>query len=503
MSITRPTLPAPPDEGPPADAVGACLHRLRAVLDEAADASEWSLDDRRVETRLAQALAVRAQVDELVARLVSQVEDRDLGGAAGASSTKAHLVMAYRLSGGAAAGLLAQSRSMTGRTDATRRAWSAGWVSGEQAAVIGSAIDKLSATVPDRTVVRAQLDLVEQAQTLTHTQLQVLANHLVEVVDPDGADAALAEQLQAEEARALQQTTFRGRRGVDGIARYSGKMPNVAYDMLTTALEAIASPRRNPTDPPAAAVVSGATAETDPAQLSYGQRMGRAFVELLEHLPTDALPRHGAGNATVVVTIDSDKLASGVGEATLTTGTAVSASEVRRLACNAGLLPLMLGSDSAVLDLGLSRRLFDRYQRIALAVRDRGCIFPSCDRPPAWTEAHHITGWQDGGRTDMANGCLLCNFHHHLVHRGEWAVVMASDGVPRDRPTDAHRPRPTTPPTSTPATTTRVSAAVATASPFDRRHGDASESTRWTVRSKRGRSSSAGAEPAHLVSTVV
>ncbi|MBA3311454.1 MAG: HNH endonuclease, partial [Nocardioidaceae bacterium] len=103
-------------------------------------------------------------------------------------------------------------------------------------------------------------------------------------------------------------------------------------------------------------------------------------------------------------------------------------------ACNAGLLPLMLGSDSAVLDLGLSRRLFDRYQRIALAVRDRGCVFPGCDRPPAWTEAHHITGWQDGGPTDMANGCLLCNFHHHLVHRGDWAVVMASDGVPEILP---------------------------------------------------------------------
>ncbi len=97
-------------------------------------------------------------------------------------------------------------------------------------------------------VEHAQAGLVDHAQTLTFTQLQVVTNHLVEVVDPEGADAVLAEQLQAEEARAVQQTTFRGRRGFDGVARFSGRMPNLAYDMLTTALDAIASP--DATTPP-------------------------------------------------------------------------------------------------------------------------------------------------------------------------------------------------------------------------------------------------------------
>ena len=202
-------------------------------------------------------------------------------------------------------------------------------------------------------------------------------------------------------------------------------MPNLQYDMLTTALEALASPRRASLQ-----VAEGATAETDPTQLTFSQRMGRAFVELLEHLPTDALPKHGVTNAAVVVTISEDKLKTGVGEATLTTGTTISAAQARRLACNAGLLPLVLGGDSAILDLGLTQRLFDRYQRIALAIRDQGCIFPSCDRPPAWTEAHHIQAWLDGGPTDLSNGCLLCHFHHHLIHHGEWAVVMATDGIP-------------------------------------------------------------------------
>ncbi len=170
--------------------------------------------------------------------------------------------------------------------------------------------------------------------------------------------------------------------------------------------------------------------------------MGQAFVELLEHLPTDALPHHGVTNASVVITIDEAKLRTGIGEATLTTGTAISASEARRLACNADLLPMVLGADSAILDPGRARRLFDRHQRIALAVRDGGCIFPGCERPPAWTEAHHNRSWHDGGPTDLANGCLLCSFHHHLIHQNQWAVVMAADGTPEVIPPphlDPHR----------------------------------------------------------------
>jgi hypothetical protein len=260
----------------------------------------------------------------------------------------------------------------------------------------------------------------------------------------------LSEQLEAEEARALQQTTFRGRKGIDGIARFSGRMPNLQFDMLSTALEAIASPRRNQVTvadgsgvgaPLSSTALGSPSPETDPTLLTYSQRLGRAFVELLEHLPTDHLPSHGVGNATIVVTIDADQLTAGVGEATLTTGTTVSAGQTRRLACNAGLLPLVLGADSTILDLGLTRRRFDRNQRIALAVRDHGCIFPGCQRPPAWAEAHHITAWQDGGPTNLANGCLLCSFHHHLAHGGEWLVAMAADSTPEIIPPTRIDPR--------------------------------------------------------------
>jgi hypothetical protein len=88
------------------------------------------------------------------------------------------------------------------------------------------------------------------------------------------------------------------------------------------------------------------------------------------------------------------------------------------------------------LKLGRTRRLFSVGQRLALAVRDKGCVFPGCDRPPSWCEAHHITAFSRGGGTDLANGCLLCAFHHRLIHAGHWQVVMADDGHPMVIPPD-------------------------------------------------------------------
>ncbi|MGI8993671.1 MAG: DUF222 domain-containing protein [Nocardioidaceae bacterium] len=168
------------------------------------------------------------------------------------------------------------------------------------------------------------------------------------------------------------------------------------------------------------------------------------------------MPRHGTGNATIVVTIDHHKLAAGVGEATLTTGTTVSPRQVRRLACNAGLLPLMLGADSAILDLGLARRLFDRYQRIALAVRDQGCIFAGCQRPAAWSEAHHITPWSEGGPTDLTNGCLPLQLPPPPGPPRPMDGRHGSRRHPRDHPPDPHRTPPTTHPPPTLQTPLRI-----------------------------------------------
>jgi hypothetical protein len=91
------------------------------------------------------------------------------------------------------------------------------------------------------------------------------------------------------------------------------------------------------------------------------------------------------------------------------------------LACGAGIIPAVLGGSSAVLDLGREQRLFNRAQRVAMVLRDKGCRAVGCDRPPSWTEAHHLTRpWSEGGKTNLADGILLCGHHHRLAHHPDY-----------------------------------------------------------------------------------
>ncbi|MFZ4892937.1 DUF222 domain-containing protein [Plantibacter sp. Mn2098] len=176
----------------------------------------------------------------------------------------------------------------------------------------------------------------------------------------------------------------------------------------------------------------------------------------IEQLRLDALIdvcRHTAGCAeasttlapvSIVVRMDLDELQAGLGHATIDGITEpVSASTVRRLSGDANLLPAVLNGPSQILDLGRSRRLFSPAQRLALTERDGGCAWTGCPHPPAYTQAHHITWWSAGGRTDLGNGVMLCTHHHHRVHADGWGIRVR-DGSPWFIP-PAHLDRTRTP----------------------------------------------------------
>jgi hypothetical protein len=102
---------------------------------------------------------------------------------------------------------------------------------------------------------------------------------------------------------------------------------------------------------------------------------------------------------------------------------------LERIGCTAQLVRLVTAGGSRVLDLGTAQRLATPAQRIALAARDKGCAFPGCDRPPGWTDAHHVIPWRTGGHTDLDNLILLCRHHHRLVHEGGWTAARHDDRV--------------------------------------------------------------------------
>ncbi|MGE5828268.1 MAG: DUF222 domain-containing protein, partial [Micromonosporaceae bacterium] len=102
----------------------------------------------------------------------------------------------------------------------------------------------------------------------------------------------------------------------------------------------------------------------------------------------------------------------------------ICAETARRLACDAGIIPAILGSHGEPLDIGRLTRVVPIGLRRALVLRDGGCRFPGCDRPAGWCDAHHLTAWADGGPTSLTNLALLCARHHTLVHEGRWRIQL-------------------------------------------------------------------------------
>ena len=153
---------------------------------------------------------------------------------------------------------------------------------------------------------------------------------------------------------------------------------------------------------------------------------------LMEIIRRNLNPAHADTQVppTVMVTITLDELLKRSGHGDLIgTHEHVSSETVRRLCCDANLIRVVTDGASEILDLGRTVRTAPPKYRRALAARDRGCVFPGCDRPPGHCRAHHIKWWdRDDGETSLQNLALLCHHHHHLVHEGGWKLTRAPDG---------------------------------------------------------------------------
>jgi hypothetical protein len=218
--------------------------------------------------------------------------------------------------------------------------------------------------------------------------------------------------------RNVERRWLRVARTFDGAVAVDGLLDPDGGDLVLAALAAL-TPAPRPGD--------GRTA---------GQRRADALVDLCRRAGGNA-PSAGAQKPQVTVTVGLATLLGACGgTARLGDGTPLSAGAARRLACDADVIPAVLGSRSEILDLGRAARLVSAAQRRALVLRDGSCRFPGCDRPPQWTDAHHVVHWADGGRTDQDNLVLLCRWHHTAVHEGGWRIRFE----PRSNTVTATRP---------------------------------------------------------------
>ncbi len=130
-----------------------------------------------------------------------------------------------------------------------------------------------------------------------------------------------------------------------------------------------------------------------------------------------------------VATLQSGLHANSICE--LSDGTPLPVSVVRQMACEAEIIPILLGSNSQALDIGRGARLATEPQRQALRAMHRTCIHPDCHVPFDECRIHHITPWEHGGATDLSNLAPLCESrkHHHDVHEGGWSLTMTPDRI--------------------------------------------------------------------------
>ena len=390
------------------------------------DTELWQLTDEQLTSEVVEAFRMKARVEARCATLMAVVQDRDLVRLAGCSSDTAWLANLTGVSRGEASRTARLADLLNDEVAPTFAAWAAGDLTSEKASTICSAINALPDWVDEPARAVAQTHLLSLAGSHSADDLKRLSNHLIEVIDPDGAEEHLGKKLEDEERKAFRKTELSFTNANNGLTRLQGLLPDVQAGILRAALEGIASPRRND---PRIYDRDGEHSDAANGTLTHSMKLGRAMCELIEHLPSDVMPQHGGLAATVTVNVDLDSLRDQIGTATLSTGDDISASQARRFACNANFIPIVLDGKSKILDLGSGKRLYDRYQRIALANRDKGCCWKGCDRSPSWCEAHHLVWHSRGGPTSIENGALFCFYHHHLLHSGEWDARMAVDSI--------------------------------------------------------------------------
>ncbi|SEF26127.1 HNH endonuclease [Amycolatopsis pretoriensis] len=259
----------------------------------------------------------------------------------------------------------------------------------------------------------AEQHLLAFAEEAGHKQVAALGARIIAHLDPDGPEPDTTEPAIPNRELSL-------RRKRTGIWELHGRFDDETGSRASALLDALAERR---------------TTDEGGDHRSPQERYGDAFsdaIDLALNAPT--LPMRAGERAHVMVAVSLKDLKSAVGQATLGDTGTITAAEARIHACDSMIIPAVLGEKSEPLNLGRLRRLISAGLRRALYLRDRGCAFPGCHRPPRHCQGHHIRHWSEGGPTNLTNLVLMCAHHHRLLHRSGWEVRIAADGLPEFLP---------------------------------------------------------------------
>jgi len=296
------------------------------------------------------------------------------------------------------------------------QAVTAGSVSVDAADAIRRGLGTPDHRTSGQTLDAAARELLDSAGTTTPEQLYRAAADLRSRIDLESVAERERERRDLRYARV--------RRRDDGMVSGSFLLDQEDGTLLLPAIETILSPRRG--GPRFVSEAERARADALLADPRTNDQLAADALADIVRLAVDADPGtlFGDRRPAVQVVVTAPELVSGIGTGSIEGAPEpISIDTARRHACTAGILGVLFSAEGQPLDVGRAQRLFTPRQRVALAVRDGGCRFPGCSRPPSFCEAHHIEHWhRDRGRTDVADGVLLCRHHHLLVHNAGWEI---------------------------------------------------------------------------------
>jgi len=371
-------------------------------VEELLTANPAGLDDDSLNERLEQLIAVGERIEAARLRTVGEWDARAMWAYDGAGNGGAWLAAKGQMGRSAAGGLVRAARRLRTMPH-TAAALADGTLGPAKARLFTGVINART----EQAFAECEEMLVAEAAPLTVDQTATMLRYWEIQADADGAND---DANGAHDANVLHLSqTWRGRWRLD--ANF---------------------------DPDCGAVLAGVLGAIAD-ELHHAARDNGEATPPAPKLRADALiemARRAAGakrftsRPLVWVVADLQTLQSGVGACEIVGAGPITAETARRLACDAGVARVLTDGPSAVVDLGVTSRTATASQRRLLALRHGGgCVFPGCDRPPDWCDAHHIHHWINGGPTDLDNLILVCSHHHHRLHEGGFSVRRHLDGT--------------------------------------------------------------------------
>lgn len=400
------------------------MSTLRSATDELRAQDLRSLGDDELAEELDEIERTVRVLEAERARRLAEFERRGAQQDDGFLSVSAWLVARHRLAPSTAARRVRVARAMASMPRSAE-ASSAGELS-------DAAIDLLASARGSHpeAFTRTEEALVQAARTLPVSSLRSVVSYWRQAQDMAEAETDEDERFGR---RRLHVSPTLG-----GMVRVDGDLDPEGGQLLLTALRAVMD--------------ADAHAHRGLEFRTPGQRRADALGEICRTwMDSSDRPAVQGERPHVLVTLDLEALEGRVGRSELVDVGPVTPETARRLACDAKVSRIITSPGSQPLDVGRSSKVIPPALRRAVIVRDAGCRFPGCGRPPSWCDAHHIRHWADGGRTALDNLVLLCRPHHRAIHRG-FAIQMVdgvpvfgrAEGAPLDdgRPSSAIRARP-------------------------------------------------------------